>query len=83
MPGIGDVGGMTGGCAPGGNTGVPGGVTDTDGNDPTAPAGCGVTGPKGTAGAEVDGDAAEDAGSGGVPIVAGGPVNDMLLCVPM
>ena len=94
MPGIGEVGGMTGCCAPGGNTGLPGCVAVTDGSDP-AGAGCAVTEPEGTGCSEIgaSGDgvtgaaaapACGCAASGSAPpIVAGGPVNVILLCVPI
>ena len=92
LPGIGEaVGGGTGRWVlPVGSTGAAAGCVASDG-DPTA--GVGAEMPAGKAGAPAvtcdnGTDPAAPAAAGGSgslldPIVAGGPVNDMLLCVPM
>lgn len=80
IPGIGElVGGTTGRCVlPVGNTGAAAGCVAV-----FTGAAAGVAGdvPAGTAGAE--GACAADGSGSAEPIVAGGPVSDMLLCVPM
>jgi hypothetical protein len=87
MPGIGELpGGTTGRCVPAGNTGAAGGCVlgcgAVGGATGAAVGAVGVPGVVAPAGAGAGGCAAAS-GSGGPSIVAGGPVNDMLLCVPM
>ena len=77
VPGIGELpGGITGCCAlPVGSTGAAGGRI--------AAGSAGVPGGAAAAGAPGDAFAGGGGASGSPPMVAGGPVNAMLLCVPM